>query len=500
MVATLDDGVTPATDADMLPAGSRKTSVNGGAVVAATGNFVGDGSGEYYYEFSAAEVAAEGFVAFKLEWPGYRTDWVIADVGDLFLVGETNAARLRLPVIIFDDSSPPALALATVTVASQLQTSFNDVSFADAPGSLHQVTSGLHYYQALAAEALAEGILSLRFAKAGFQTQVVWTPISVPETTSIPPPSLVSITPEPDVLPGDPAGFPAGVDLAAGTPVVVVIANGDLNPDLIFVTAKVDGVEEVAYYGGLFRGRYLTLSHQVVSTGLLTLSVSRDLGWSRSAGQMTLTVEGVTPSVFNLLLPSMVVDSQAIASSPAVAMNHAEEMLARLPRQFKDKENVQEFVRALCEPIQLFWNTASDVLSHLSLESAFGAILRSLASRVGQSTAGLTDEVKLKRFIRARIAANRSSGTTDQLLAIAKLIIDSPDTDVSVDTRAIATAVVTLSLATTDPDVVAILLRFLRIAKKLAVRLKVVYYRETPLFTFNTGPGFNVGHLATSAE
>lgn len=499
LLVYLDDGVTPATDAHTLPAGSREVSINGAAPIAATGTLVGDGAGEYYYQWSSSEVAAVGFVAFKLEWPGYTTLWETEDVGDLFSVGETVAAKLRLPLLVYDSQEPPQLASATITLASQLKTSLNDISFADAPGTLHTVDTGLHYYQALPSEVTDEGLLVVKFEKTGFQTQVVFARISSPTISDA---TLLSLSPSPDTSPGDPGGFPAGVDVASSTPIVAVVENGAPNVDRLFVTAAVDGAEEVVYYGGLFRGRYAGGSQSVVGDQL-TLSISRTGGWSKLAGSMLLTIEGVTPTQYTMLLPSVggtgEIASVAVVSAAPGALDHAAEAIDRLPRQFRNKPRIEGLLAALCTSIQTLENAAVDVLANLDVDVSIGSILRALAHRVGQSTDGVGDDDTLRRFVKARIAANRSSGTTEDLIAVTRLVLGSPTTTVHVETRTVATIVVTLGAATTS-DVVAILLLFLTVARKAGVRLRVVYSSSSPIFRFNTGPGFNVGHLSTSAE
>jgi len=501
-VVRLDDGVTLATDADVgPPVGALQVTVNGAAPATATGVFAGDGSGEYYYQFSAAEVAADAFVAFKFERAGFQTEWFIGEVGDTWLLGETDPTRLRQPIVIFDDSSPPALASATVTVASQLQTSTNSVTFADASGTLHFVAAGLHYYQGTTPDAAVEGTLLVRFAKAGYQTEVAWAVVSPAEVTAVPPPSLTSLTPSADVDPGDSSGFSASVVAASQTPVVAVVANGAVNLELILVTFVVDGVEEIAYYGGALRGRYVSRSSQLVSGSDLTLSLLRDAGWSRTAGHMTLTIEGVPPEIFNMRLPSTTPQIAAAAEVTApVGIDHTSEMMLRLPSQFQGKPRIAALVRVLGKSIQRLSDALDYVEAHYDVDTAFGHRLRVLARRVHQPVDGVTDDDLLRRLVRARVATNKSSGTVNQLIRIIRLIIDSPSTDVTVEDRRIATVVVRLLDASTTTELATTLLKFLRQAKVSAVRLRIVYTQTDPVFRFNSGPGFNVGHLASSVE
>src|SRR5689334_7711849 len=121
----VDDGSSLATTAAVAPpAHALQVSINGAAFVDAGGTLTHLGSGSYYYEAAAGEVATAGFLAFKYQATGFRTEIDWAPVGQLFDVGETDTTKLRLPFTIYDlTSEPPALATgATVTVATDLKT------------------------------------------------------------------------------------------------------------------------------------------------------------------------------------------------------------------------------------------------------------------------------------------------------------------------------------------------------------------------------------------
>jgi len=168
------DGITPATDADVgMPAGSLKLCINGAALVSATGNFVGNGAGEYYYEFTNAEIPPFGFLMLVFTRPGYNTTWFpVGYVGDVWLKGATDPAKLRAPMVVYDLSEPPQLVLVAANpAAGELKTAFNNVGFGNAAGSLVFVGLGLHYYQGVAGDAVGPGNLLVKLVKAGFQQQ-----------------------------------------------------------------------------------------------------------------------------------------------------------------------------------------------------------------------------------------------------------------------------------------------------------------------------------------
>lgn len=220
-----DDGVTIATDAHLsAPPHSFRVSINGAAPIDAGGNFVGNGLGEYYYEFSLSEVALPGFLMFGIKRTGYLTTWFpVVYVDNVWTVGETNPVKLRAPVVIYDNASPPALVTSgAAPAAGELQTALNNVTFANAAGSLVFVADGLHYYQGTAANASAKGMLLVRFSKAGFQSP---QDITVPIEDA--PGFVAPLAPPPSGTSSSGLSFvPSGFQLAQLSPTPSTIAGG----------------------------------------------------------------------------------------------------------------------------------------------------------------------------------------------------------------------------------------------------------------------------------
>lgn len=174
LVIYVEDGSALALDADVSPpAGSLQVS-RGLPFVDAIGSLVHWGFGGYYYEADASEITGVGFIGFKFERAGYRTEIAWAPVGSLFSLGETDPLKLRWPMTIYgDDVEPPSLATgATVTSSSDLQTSHNGDALVDAAGSLVEVGSGLYYYQGVTSDAAVGDKLLVKYQSAGFATSL----------------------------------------------------------------------------------------------------------------------------------------------------------------------------------------------------------------------------------------------------------------------------------------------------------------------------------------
>lgn len=287
MVIYDDDGVLASGAASSPPVGALEVSLNGAAFATATGTFaaVTSGSGEYYYETSVGESADVGYLAFKFVRAGFQTCIVWAPVGDLFLVGETDPELLRMPIVIFDTSEPPQLvAGATVTVASQLKTGLNGNAMANAAGTLVDVGSGLYHYQGVAGDAVAEGAQSIKYEKAGYQTQIAWVSVAAPASGSgsASPPVVTLVSPLEGVVPGGSGGFSSDFSVAKRTPVILDVVDPDLLYTLIIVRFE-SGDEEVIYRRGAFRGRYIAASSTAPVTDGTRFTMKRSGGWPSGA-------------------------------------------------------------------------------------------------------------------------------------------------------------------------------------------------------------------------
>lgn len=169
------DGSVLASSADALSP-TVLVALNSAALVAASGTLghVSNESRLHYYEASAAEATTPGFLLVVVIAAGIQTAIGWAAVGQIFALGETDPGKLRLPLTIYDTSSPPALAIgATVTTSSDLRSSLNAQAFADDAGSLVEIKQGgtgygAYYWQAVAAAAAELGTATVKYESTGF--------------------------------------------------------------------------------------------------------------------------------------------------------------------------------------------------------------------------------------------------------------------------------------------------------------------------------------------
>jgi len=100
--------------------------------------------------------------------------------------------------------------------------------------------------------------------------------------------------------------------------------------------------------------------------------------------------------------------------------NHGDYAVARLSEQYKDAPSMVALMRAIAVEHQ---NT-EDIVIQLygsTIENASGHELDVIGTIVGQARKGKSDEV-YRIWVRARMMANRSTGTGEELLAIVYMV------------------------------------------------------------------------------
>lgn len=101
--------------------------------------------------------------------------------------------------------------------------------------------------------------------------------------------------------------------------------------------------------------------------------------------------------------------------------DHAERAVADLLFQFKNKPRIQALVEALAFVIQWVEDLAFDLLIETYLDVAEGYQLDQWGKIVGERRRGLSDE-DYRRFISARVLANLSAGTVDDIIEVFKIV------------------------------------------------------------------------------
>lgn len=171
-------------------------------------------------------------------------------------------------------------------------------------------------------------------------------------------------------------------------------------------------------------------------------------------------------------------------------LDHYAHGKARLIQAFKDKPKALAFLEVNATSWQALENAFIDLLDLRFLSTATGISLDRIGKLVGQKRLELSDD-DYRRFLRARIATNRSNGTILDVIKVAKLVLNNADLRVVVDNQGIATYVVRIADGAVTDALADIVISFLREATAAGVRVLLETSRNAPADTFNffNGPG-----------
>lgn len=100
---------------------------------------------------------------------------------------------------------------------------------------------------------------------------------------------------------------------------------------------------------------------------------------------------------------------------------HADDALAKLAEQFKDKENLAKVLNALNVQTQALEDAFWQLYLYRWVNTAEGVQLDTIGNLVGQPRSGDDDEYRAR--IKARIRANVSNGTTEDIYAVFKALM-----------------------------------------------------------------------------
>jgi hypothetical protein len=159
--------------------------------------------------------------------------------------------------------------------------------------------------------------------------------------------------------------------------------------------------------------------------------------------------------------------------------DRVERALARLPQQHKDKANIRALVTVFVTQVQELSDAAWQLYTLRRIDTAEGVQLDQLGDIVGQPRAGLSDD-DYRRYIRARVATNRSLASVEELIKITRLIVDDDALLVQAERHNIATIIIRLLDVATSDDLADIVFSFLFKAKAAGVRLILESSAEEP--------------------
>jgi hypothetical protein len=147
-------------------------------------------------------------------------------------------------------------------------------------------------------------------------------------------------------------------------------------------------------------------------------------------------------------------------------------------------------------PFQRFENASIEMLNERTVDVAVGAQLDLLGKIVGQPRLGFTDDL-YRRYIRARIAVNRSTGKREEIIRIARLVLGDSLGDVIVRTQGDAGFILEIQNRATDDSTAQVLATMVGLAVSAGVRVIVQWNRNllAQSFRFDVGPGWDQGHL-----
>ena len=150
--------------------------------------------------------------------------------------------------------------------------------------------------------------------------------------------------------------------------------------------------------------------------------------------------------------------------------DHVAAALGRLLEQDKNKTNISNWVTAFVAPIQALESALWQLLTQRRINTAIGAQLDALGKLVGQGRNGAGDS-DYARFINARIRTNVSRGRIEDLIAIARLVLNDALDVIAIAAYGTAAVSVRVTGDVVPDSTAAILISFLRDAHAAGVKL-----------------------------
>ena len=114
--------------------------------------------------------------------------------------------------------------------------------------------------------------------------------------------------------------------------------------------------------------------------------------------------------------------------------DHPDRGVARLPQQFRDPDGSRRLRALVCaclEGIQQMEETIFALLVDRTLDAARGAQLDQWGDLVGEQRGAVANDDRYRQLIRARILANTSRGTTDEIIRIVQLVTEDSEVEES---------------------------------------------------------------------
>lgn len=139
----------------------------------------------------------------------------------------------------------------------------------------------------------------------------------------------------------------------------------------------------------------------------------------------------------------------------------------------------QQLLRILIAPLVDLEAAAMAVLTQRSIDNAVGAQLTVLGKIVGRDSRHPDDEIE-RRLSRAQISTNKSDGLIEDILTVARLVVDDEAATMVIDNTGNAGFVLYVEGIALDDSVARVLVKLEMKAKSAAVALSVVWSPSPP--------------------
>lgn len=186
-----------------------------------------------------------------------------------------------------------------------------------------------------------------------------------------------------------------------------------------------------------------------------------------------------------------------------MTVDHVANSLARLPEQIKDKPYFQAVVTAFANQFQDLETAGQDLLLLCGVSRATGATLTSIGDLVGQPRNGVEDDDTYRRYIRARIFANRSNGTVRDFVRVSRLVLNqSDDCQVIRQSDSVVVVRVFSDAYVVNEELAELMLSFLRSVVSAGGRVILESANDAAnhLFQLDGAIGLDVGTFADARE
>lgn len=157
--------------------------------------------------------------------------------------------------------------------------------------------------------------------------------------------------------------------------------------------------------------------------------------------------------------------------------------------------NIEKLLAALIEPVQSVEDALWQLLTARTIDTAIGEQLNVIGRVVGQPRNGLVDD-DYRRYIRARIATSRSDGTANDVITVARLVLNETNARFELHNQGVAAYVLRVRLVAVDDEIADIMIAFLRQATAAGVRVILESSSAAPNTTFKwdtPGRGWDSG-------